>query len=119
MKTYTITADGEVVQVSPYSSAPIRINASTKTEATKKLLADYRHQRDNLPALFIRNGAFLLVTAEPNGRFQADSGNTSRGNEDGRVFPLCSAGHSTFADARKDTSFAYYASEEYQTADKV
>lgn len=115
MKTYTITKDGEIEEISPYSSAPVRVSAKNKSEAAKKMLSNYRHQMDNLPALFVKNGAYLLVTAEANGRFNADSGAINRASsENGRVFPLCSAGYASFSEAEKDSNFKYYASEDFQ-----
>lgn len=115
MKTYTITKDGEIEELSPYSSAPVRISAKNKSEAIKKMLSDYRHKMDNLPALFVKNGAYLLVTAEANGRFCADSGAINRASdENGRVFPLCSFGYSSFREAEKDSNFEYYSSESFQ-----
>jgi len=116
MKTYTITENGEVVELSPFSPALIRMPAKTKAEATKQLLADYLHQRENPPALYVRNGAYLLITAEPNGRFQAESGALNRADsKTGRLYSLCSSSHASFRDATNDISFGYYASEDFQS----
>lgn len=114
MKTYVITQNGEIEEACPFSSAPVRVSAKNKSEAIKKMLSDYRHRMANLPALFVKNGAYLLITAEENGRFNADSGALNRAHESGRVFPLCSAGYSSFAEAEKDSNFKYYSSESFQ-----
>jgi hypothetical protein len=118
MKSYTINHLGEVCECSKFTVCIPTVKASTKTEATRLLLLACKHMVENQPTLHVRNGAYCLVTATDYG-FNADTGSLSRAGESGRVFPLCSSSHATLQKALSESSFAYYASEEFQASEKA
>lgn len=108
-KIWTIQ-DGQVVAVSPFArglNAP-EVEAATKGEATKALLAMLQQFASASPQLRIKNDAFLMIF--PNGTdFSAWSGTVDRASN-----PLCLASYKTENEAWQDKSFAYYSSEAYK-----
>jgi hypothetical protein len=116
MKTYSLRPDGTICEASKFVQDPVTVQASTKTEATQKLLAQLFHLGSRHTSLYVRNGAYLLVEPSREGGFNASSGSLDRAKEDGALFALCQANHKTERDALADKSFAYYASDEFQKA---
>lgn len=113
-KHWTIE-NGQVTLVPPFSrglSSP-EVEAHTKGEATAKLLSMAQNVLSFTPRVVIKNGAYLLIYS--NGEtLNADSGTFARTS-----IPLACASHATLDKALADSSFAYYASEEYRNADLV
>ena len=105
--------NGAVVQCSAFDVMRDSVPARTKAEATHALLARAeRIAAAGSPRLYVKNGAFLLITHNGT-EFTAESGRLDRGDFPRECHPLCTAGHATLEKAMADSSFAYYSGEDY------
>lgn len=116
-KHYTINEQGEVTEVSGIMrglSMP-EVEASTKGEATRKLLLMGKAALAEPTYLYVKNGAFALVS------FTADGwvGNSGVIQDRGHSYQETKCGGSyqkTREKALEHCSFFYYASQEYREA---
>lgn len=105
--------NGEVVDRGPFATGYQSVQAPNKTEATKYFLTLAEKALAHSPQLRIKNGAFLMVWHNGE-KFVAESGPLDRAN-----IPLCAAQYDTLEKALADSTFNYYASEDYQAAHKA
>ncbi len=110
---YWTIENGQVTLVPPFSrgmSSP-EVQASTKSEASAKLLTMAQKVLEFTPRIVIKNGAYLLIYS--NGEtLNADSGTFARTS-----IPLACETHKTIEQALESSSFKYYSSEDYRKAD--
>ena len=105
--------NGAVVPCSAFDVLRDSVPARTKAEATSALLARAeRIAAAGSPRLYVKNGAFLLIT-HSGSEFVAESGRLDRDQFPRECHPLCTAGHATLDKAKADSAFAYYSGEEY------
>jgi len=105
--------NGTVVPCSAFDVMRDSVPARTKGEALTLLLARAeRIAAAGSPRLYVKNGAFLLVTHN-GAEFCAESGRLDREEYPRLCHPLCCAGHATLEKAMADSSFAYYSGEDY------
>lgn len=122
LKRYTLIDGRVTVAKSPFNLNPVLIYAATKTAATAQLLAQLEAiKKSGGPQLYYRNGAYCLVShtgeawSMETGTFRAD-----RVAKDQLVFPLCECQRTENTAATRDaSSFAYYASDEYQANSRL
>lgn len=106
MKYYKLQ-DGAVVETSRYDVDPTTIKAVNKSTAEDKFLKMADNVLRNTPKFRFENGAFQLIWS--NGTdFISESGVVTRG------IPLCTSFFKSERDALKDSTFTYYASDEYR-----
>lgn len=107
IKRWTIKPVGIVDDVSLYANEPLSIRADSKWQAEMTFLRMARNVLHVKPQLLVKNGAFVFVYHD-GVDYCAEAG-TLDDTVNTVVMP-----YDTMAEALKDPSFEYFASEEYQ-----
>lgn len=119
LKRYTIE-NGQVVECRVFGTESFYVHANTKTAALEEILRRVEHVTRHQSRLFIKNGAYCHVYPDIHtnkGGWAFETGSLSRTNKDGELSPLCSGQCDGLKDGEHNSSFNYYASEEFQKED--
>lgn len=117
LKTYTINEQGEVTEVPCFSrglSSP-EVQAATKGDATRKLLLMGKAALAEPTYLYVKNGAFALLSFTEDG-WVGNSGVIQDRGHSPQETKCGGASKKTKEQALESCSFFYYASAEYREA---
>lgn len=114
-KSFTITPAGEIRECSRFEQATPRIEAHTKSEAQRIFLRRLEKISNANVTLRVQNGAYQIVYHDGE-MYVSETGVLNRALPGESIISLCVANFSTQAQALEDSSFKYYASDEFRKA---